>query len=67
MLGRTRFSATARLSATALSNTQQPLSLDLAYLLTAYASDNASREQQAMSIALRYFHEQPIYTNRPRH
>jgi hypothetical protein len=46
---------------TALLNTQTPLGLDLSYLLTAYAADNAGQEQQAMSIALRAFHEQPLY------
>ncbi len=45
----------------ALLNTQLPLSLDLSYLLTAYAADNSDREQQAMSIALRTFNEQPLY------
>jgi hypothetical protein len=49
----------------AMANTQQPLSLNLSYLLTAYAPDNALREQQAMSIALAYFHENPIYTGPP--
>jgi hypothetical protein len=43
-------------------NTQQPLGLNLSYLLTAYAPANAVREQQAMSIALSCFHEQPVYT-----
>jgi hypothetical protein len=46
----------------AMANTQQPLSLDLTYLLTAYCKQNADREQQAMSIALRWFHENPIYS-----
>jgi hypothetical protein len=50
------------LGAGAMANTQQPLSLDLTYLLTAYAHNNADREQQAMSIALTSFHEQPVYT-----
>ena len=50
------------LGTTALRNTQQPLALDLSYLLTAFAGDNADREQQAMSVALRCFHEQPIST-----
>jgi hypothetical protein len=48
--------------ANALTNTQQPLALELTYLLTAFAADNADREQQAMSIALHLFHEQPIST-----
>jgi len=38
----------------------QPLSLDLYYLLTAYAKGDYVHEQQAMSIALRCFHENPI-------
>jgi hypothetical protein len=35
----------------------QPLSLNLYYLVTTYAHDNYVQEQQAMSIALRCFHE----------
>jgi len=38
----------------------QPLSLDLYYLLTAFSKDNYAHEQQAMSIAMRCFHENPI-------
>ena len=38
----------------------QPLSLDLHYLLTAYAKGSYIKEQQAMSIALKCFHENPI-------
>jgi hypothetical protein len=38
----------------------QPLSLDLFYLLSAYAGSDYVHEQQAMSIALRCFHETPI-------
>jgi hypothetical protein len=38
----------------------QPLSLDLFYLLTAFADQNYVHEQQAMSIALKCFHENPI-------
>ena len=38
----------------------QPLSLDLYYLLTAFSKDNYVQEQQAMSIAMRCFHENPI-------
>ncbi|MEH2028388.1 MAG: DUF4255 domain-containing protein [Nostoc sp.] len=38
----------------------QPLSLDLYYLLTAYAKGSYIQEQQAMSIALKCFHENPI-------
>jgi hypothetical protein len=49
----------------AMANTQQPLSLNLSYLLTAFSPDNAMREQQAMSIALAYFHENPIYQGPP--
>lgn len=39
---------------------QQPLSLDLYYLLTAYADKNYVQEQQAMSIAMRCLYETPI-------
>jgi Pvc16 N-terminal domain len=46
----------------AMRNTQQPLTLELTYLLTAFAEDNADREQQAMSIALQAFYQQPIST-----
>jgi uncharacterized protein (DUF2132 family) len=38
----------------------QPLSLNLYYLLTAFDKDNYVHEQQAMSIAMRCFHENPI-------
>jgi hypothetical protein len=38
----------------------QPLSLDLYYLVTAYAGRDSVQEQQAMSIVLRCFHEQPF-------
>lgn len=38
----------------------QPLSLNLYYVLTAFAEANAVQEQQAMSIALRWLHEHPI-------
>jgi hypothetical protein len=41
-------------------NTAQPLSLNLHYLLTAWADKNFMHEQQAMSIALQCFHSQPI-------
>lgn len=37
----------------------QPLSLDLYYLVTAYSKDY-HEEQRAMSIILRFFHENPI-------
>lgn len=37
-----------------------PLSLDLYYLVTAFADDKYVEEQQAMSIVLRCFHENPI-------
>jgi Pvc16 N-terminal domain len=50
------------LGSSAMSNTQQPLTLELTYLLTAFAEDNADREQQAMSIALQAFYQQPIST-----
>ena len=45
----------------ALLNPQQALSLNLAYLLTAYADADFVAEQQAMSIALHAFHEQPLF------
>ncbi len=38
----------------------QPLSLDLYYLLSAFAPDDYHQEQQAMSIAMRCFHQHPI-------
>lgn len=38
----------------------QPLSLNLYFLLTAYAKDDYVSEQRAMSIAMRCFHEHPI-------
>ena len=41
---------------------RQPLGLDLYYLLTALSSEGYIKEQQAMSIALRCFHEQPVIT-----
>ena len=39
---------------------QQPLSLDLYYLLTAYAGKDYTQEQRAMSIAMRCFYNKPI-------
>jgi len=45
----------------ALTIPSQPLSLDLYYLVTAFDADNSYvHEQQAMSIALKCFHESPI-------
>jgi hypothetical protein len=41
-------------------NRQNPLSLNLYFLLSAYAKKNYNHEQQAMSIALRCFHENAI-------
>ena len=38
----------------------QPMALDLYYLLSAFAEANYVQEQQAMSIAMRVFHENPI-------
>jgi hypothetical protein len=38
----------------------QPLSLDLYYLLSAFSQSDYHQEQQAMSIALKCFHETPI-------
>src|SRR6516165_4137385 len=49
----------------AMANNQKPLGLSLTYLLTAFSPDNALREQQAMSIAVSYFHEHPIYQGPP--
>ena len=42
-------------------NDAQPLSLNLYYLLTAWADADYASEQQAMTIALQAFHSQPIY------
>ncbi len=42
-------------------NAQQPLALDLTYLLSSFAGDDFHQEQQAMSIALSCFHARPIY------
>lgn len=39
-----------------------PLSLNLYYLLTAYAKDNYVQEQQMMSIGMRWFYEHPIFS-----
>jgi hypothetical protein len=39
----------------------QPLSLNLYYLLTAWADADYTSEQQAMTIALQAFHSTPIY------
>jgi hypothetical protein len=41
-------------------NAKHPLSLNLYYLLTSFANKNYNQEQQAMSIAMRCFHEQAI-------
>ncbi|HET9080130.1 MAG TPA: DUF4255 domain-containing protein [Trebonia sp.] len=38
----------------------QPLALDLYYLVSSYADGNYVHEQQAMSIAMRVFHENPV-------
>ena len=43
----------------------QPLSLNLSYLLTSYSETNWAVEQLLMSIALEYFHANPIYRNPP--
>ncbi len=37
-----------------------PFALDLFYLLTAYSENNNTEEQQAMSVALRIFHDNPV-------
>lgn len=42
-------------------NTSQPLSLNLSYLLTSYSEKNWPMEQYLMSVALQYFHANPIY------
>ena len=54
------FRNTPMSGAKAQTNKSQPLSLNLYYLLTAYAKKNYNQEQQAMSIALRCFHENAI-------
>lgn len=46
-------------------NRRQPLSLNLYYLLTSYANKNYNQEQQAMSIAMRCFHENAIVLKPP--
>ena len=42
-------------------NTAQPLSLNLYYLLTAWAGPDYTSEQRAMTIALQAFHTRPVY------
>ena len=42
-------------------NTIQPLSLSLSYLLTSFSEKNWAMEQYLMSVALEYFHANPIY------
>jgi len=42
-------------------NAAQPLSLNLYYLLTAWADTFYDQEQQAMTVALQAFHSAPIY------
>lgn len=42
-------------------NTAQPLSLNLYYLLSAWADARYDQEQRAMTVALQYFHANPIY------
>jgi Pvc16 N-terminal domain len=42
-------------------NVSQPLSLNLSYLLTSYSEKNWAMEQYLMSVALAYFHANPIY------
>lgn len=42
-------------------NSAQPLSLNLYYLLTAWADTFYDQEQQAMTVALQTFHSVPIY------
>jgi hypothetical protein len=40
---------------------EQPLALKLYYLITAYSAASHTHEQQAMSIALKCFHERPYW------
>src|SRR5262245_24371820 len=42
-------------------NTAQPLSLNLYYLLSAWSDARYQEEQRAMTVALQYFHANPIY------
>ena len=42
-----------------------PLALDLYYLLFAYSQTNYTQEQEAMSVALRIFHANPIVRSDP--
>jgi hypothetical protein len=42
-------------------NQNQPLSLNLSYLLTSFSENNWVLEQLLMSIAFEYFHANPIY------
>jgi hypothetical protein len=42
-----------------------PLALDLYYLLFAYSETSYSQEQEAMSVALRVFHANPIVRSEP--
>jgi hypothetical protein len=44
-------------------NSSQPLSLNLSYLLTSFSDKNWQLEQYLMSVALAYFHANPIYTS----
>jgi hypothetical protein len=40
----------------------QPMSLDLYYLLSAFSQKNWEQEQQAMSLAMQFFYQNPIVT-----
>ena len=51
------------LGPTPQGNRRHPLSLDLYYLMTAFAEKDYHQEQQAMSIAMRCFHEKSIVTS----
>lgn len=44
-------------------NQSQPLSLDLSYLLTSFSDKSWQMEQYLLSVALSYFHANPIYTS----
>lgn len=45
-------------------NQNQPLSLNLSYLLTSFSENNWALEQLLMSIAFEYFHANPIYKSK---
>lgn len=61
------YRSTSMVSTKPQANKSHPLSLDLHYLLTAYAKDKYNHEQLAMGIALRCFHENAIVRKPPDH